>query len=268
MRLKWVLQMCIFVLKNSIKGYLSHFKNNKKIYVHTSPPRWYWVSPSRAFSRGCGRFGDCVWQTDSGLSEGWTSAQRESVWIAGCCYTVLTIPSALWWKKNLLLLLATFRKLDQWCELWSKHPEKKTDVDMWINFDPSHMRPDLKGWSNSPDYKQKMRNPVIFTLLGDCSAFGLDQVHQHKDKRKRKRHGQRQGQRQWQKRDIDGGRDKDKNRVTFTHLGDCSQLRLIQVPKPDEGDYRRALEDLARDAAGVCTPNRHWHKGRYCQGTQ
>ena len=47
------------------------------------------------------------------------------------------------------------------------------------------MRPDLKGWSNSPDYKQKMRNPVIFTLLGDCSAFGLDQVHQHKDKKEK-----------------------------------------------------------------------------------
>ena len=112
MRLKWVLQMCIFVLKNSIKGYLSHFKSDKKIYVHTSPPRWYWVSPSRAFSRGCGRFGDCVWQTDSGLSEGWTSAQLESVWIAGTCCRVLTIPRALWWKKSLLLLLATFKKLD------------------------------------------------------------------------------------------------------------------------------------------------------------
>ena len=253
MRLKWVSLMCVFVLKNSIKRYLSHFKNNKRpTLAHQDDTEFHHPVPSLEVVGGS--------VTASGRQT--LACRRVGPRLNVNPFGSQAVAAQFWQfpvhseeKRVFYCFYCDFQEIG--CELWAKHPEKKTDVDMWINFDPSHMRPDLKGWSNSPDYKQKMRNPVIFTLLGDCSAFGLDQVHQHKDKRKRKRHGQRQGQRQWQKRDIDGGRDKDKNRVTFTHLGDCSQLRLIQVPKPDEGDYRRALEDLARDAAGVCTPNRH-----------
>ena len=62
----------------------------------------------------------------SGRLGGLRAAQHESVWIAGSWRPALTPLSALWWKKSLPVVLATFYKLDQCCEPCINHLDMKT----------------------------------------------------------------------------------------------------------------------------------------------
>ena len=74
--------------------------------------------------RGWARFGEGV--RHGRRVWGLRAAQHKSGWITGSWRPALTPLSALWWKKSLLVVLATFNKLDQCCEPCINHPDMKT----------------------------------------------------------------------------------------------------------------------------------------------
>ena len=74
--------------------------------------------------RGWERFGEGV--RHGRRVWGLRAAQHKSGWITGSWRPALTPLSALWWKKSLLVVLATFYKLDQCCEPCINHLDMKT----------------------------------------------------------------------------------------------------------------------------------------------